>query len=107
MALNVLLRFVPTRVKAAIAATAINAAISAYSIAVTPDLSSRKLQRRSNGLLTAAAKPRSSACPWGGSPGKPVDQKFDQCCDFRRPRPPGRRHDIERDRRRGPVAHDR
>jgi len=127
MPLNVLLRFVPTRVKAAIAATAINAAISAYSIAVTPDLSSRKfrrnlsnetsfrmflgctrkLQRRSNGLLTAAAKPRSSACPWGGSPGKPVDQKFDQCCDFRRPRPPGRRHDIERDRRRGPVAHDR
>ena len=32
-----LLRLVPTRVKAAIAATAINAAINAYSIAVTPD----------------------------------------------------------------------
>ena len=37
MVLNVVLRFVPTRVKAAIAATAINAAIKAYSIAVTPD----------------------------------------------------------------------
>ena len=36
MVLNVVLRLVPTRVKAAIAATAINAAISAYSIAVTP-----------------------------------------------------------------------
>jgi hypothetical protein len=34
---KVLLRLVPTRVKAAIAATAINAAINAYSIAVTPD----------------------------------------------------------------------
>jgi hypothetical protein len=32
---NKLLRLVPTRVKAAIAATAINAAINAYSIAVT------------------------------------------------------------------------
>jgi hypothetical protein len=37
--LKVLLRSVPTKVKAAIAATAINAAISAYSIAVTPRLS--------------------------------------------------------------------
>ena len=35
--LNVLLRLVPTKLNAAIAATAINAAISAYSIAVTPD----------------------------------------------------------------------
>jgi hypothetical protein len=35
--LNVVLRLVPTRVNAAMAATAINAAISAYSIAVTPD----------------------------------------------------------------------
>jgi hypothetical protein len=33
--MNKLLRLVPTRVKAAIAATAINAAINAYSIAVT------------------------------------------------------------------------
>jgi hypothetical protein len=31
------LRLVPTSVKAAIAATAINAAINEYSIAVTPD----------------------------------------------------------------------
>jgi hypothetical protein len=31
MVLNVVLRLVPTRVKAAIAATAINAAINAYS----------------------------------------------------------------------------
>ena len=38
MVLNVVLRFVPTRVKAAIAATAINAAINAFSIAVTPGL---------------------------------------------------------------------
>jgi hypothetical protein len=36
----VLLRRVPTNVKAAIAATAINAAISAYSTAVTPRRSS-------------------------------------------------------------------
>jgi hypothetical protein len=42
MALNVVLRLVPTRVKAAIAATAINAAINAYSIAVTPDSSLTK-----------------------------------------------------------------
>jgi hypothetical protein len=37
MVLNVVLRLVTTKVKAAIAATAINAAINAYSIAVTPD----------------------------------------------------------------------
>jgi hypothetical protein len=36
MVLNVVLRLVPTKVNAAIAATAINAAISAYSIAVRP-----------------------------------------------------------------------
>jgi hypothetical protein len=36
MLLKVVLRLVPTKLKAAIAATAINAAISAYSIAVTP-----------------------------------------------------------------------
>jgi hypothetical protein len=36
MVLNVVLRLVPTKVNAAMAATAINAAISAYSIAVTP-----------------------------------------------------------------------
>ena len=42
MVLNVVLRLVPTRVKAAIAATAINAAINAYSIAVTPDWSLTK-----------------------------------------------------------------
>ena len=45
MVLNVLLRLVPTRVKAAIAATAINAAINAYSMAVTPDSSRIKLER--------------------------------------------------------------
>ena len=44
--LNVLLRLVPTRVKAAIAATAINAAIRAYSMAVTPDSSRIRLERR-------------------------------------------------------------
>jgi len=36
-AVNVLLRPVPTKVIAAMAATAISAAISPYSIAVTPD----------------------------------------------------------------------
>ena len=46
MELNVLLRLVPTRVKAVIAATAINAAISAYSIAVTPDLSSMRFETK-------------------------------------------------------------
>jgi|SRR5947209_19048725 len=35
--LNVVLRLVPTRLNAEMAATAINAAIRAYSIAVTPD----------------------------------------------------------------------
>jgi hypothetical protein len=37
---------VPTRVKAAIAATAINAAMSAYSIAVTPDLSLTRFEKK-------------------------------------------------------------
>ena len=46
MVLKVVLRLVPTRVKAAIAATAINAAIKAYSIAVTPDSSRIRLERR-------------------------------------------------------------
>jgi hypothetical protein len=43
--LKVVLGLVPTRVKAAIAATAINAAIKAYSMAVTPDSSRIRLQR--------------------------------------------------------------
>lgn len=46
MVLNVVLRLVPTRLKAAIAATAINAAIKAYSMAVTPDSSRIKFERR-------------------------------------------------------------
>ena len=46
MLLKVVLRLVPTRVKAAIAATAINAAIKAYSMAVTPDSSRIRLERR-------------------------------------------------------------
>lgn len=44
--LKVLLRSVPTSVKAPIAATAINAAINAYSIAVTPDSSLIRLIKR-------------------------------------------------------------
>ena len=44
MVLKVVLRLVPTRVKAAIAATAINAAIKAYSMAVTPDSSRTRLE---------------------------------------------------------------
>lgn len=43
--LNVVLRSVPIRMKEAIAATAINAAINAYSIAVTPDSSLTKFAR--------------------------------------------------------------
>jgi hypothetical protein len=43
--LKVVLSWVPTRVKAAIAATAINAAIKAYSMAVTPDSSRIRLER--------------------------------------------------------------
>jgi len=39
MLLNVVLRLVPIKLNAAIAATAISAAIRAYSIAVTPDWS--------------------------------------------------------------------
>ena len=47
-----LLRLVPTRVKAAMAATAINAAIKAYSIAVTPDSALTKFVRSlRNGIL--------------------------------------------------------
>ena len=46
MVLNVVLRLVPTRVKAAIAATAINAAIKAYSMAVTPDSSRTRLESK-------------------------------------------------------------
>jgi len=45
MVLKVVLRLVPTRVKAAMAATAINAAIKAYSMAVTPDSSRIKSER--------------------------------------------------------------
>jgi hypothetical protein len=45
MVLNVVLRLVPTSWKAAIAATAINAAIKAYSMAVTPDSSRIRLAR--------------------------------------------------------------
>jgi len=49
--LNRVLRLVPTRVKAPIAATAINAAINAYSIAVTPHWASIKFVRsRRNGI---------------------------------------------------------
>jgi hypothetical protein len=49
--LKVLLRLVPTAVKAAIAATAINAAINAYSIAVTPDSSLISFIRVRNRIL--------------------------------------------------------
>ena len=45
MELKVVLSCWPTMLKAAIAATAINAAIKAYSIAVTPDSSRIRLER--------------------------------------------------------------
>jgi hypothetical protein len=57
MVLKVVLRLVPTSVKAAIAATAINAAINAYSIAVTPDSCLTKFVRRlHNGILLGLTK---------------------------------------------------
>ena len=43
--LNVLLRFVPTKLNAEMAATAISAAIRAYSIAVTPDWSLMRFEK--------------------------------------------------------------
>jgi hypothetical protein len=51
MVLKVVLRFVPTKVKAAIAATAINAAISAYSIAVTPASSLKRFGENAGNLM--------------------------------------------------------
>ena len=55
--LNVVLRLVPTRVKAAIAATAIKAAINAYSMAVTPDWPLTKFVRNlRNGILLRSTK---------------------------------------------------
>ena len=53
MVLKVVLRWVPTKLKAAIAATAISAAIKPYSIAVTPDWSLIRLAKnlRTTNLL--------------------------------------------------------
>jgi hypothetical protein len=51
MVLKVVLRFVPTSVKAAMAATAINAAISAYSIAVTPASSLKRFGKHVRNLM--------------------------------------------------------
>jgi hypothetical protein len=52
MLLKVVLRLVPTTLKAAIAATAINAAIKPYSIAVTPASSfSRAVKSVRNRIL--------------------------------------------------------
>jgi len=50
MVLNVVLRLVPTKVNAAMAATAINAAINAYSMAVTPDWSLVKFEKNVRNL---------------------------------------------------------
>jgi hypothetical protein len=47
----VVLRLDPTELKAAIAATAINAAITAYSIAVTPDRLLIKLEKNVRNLV--------------------------------------------------------
>ena len=54
--LKVLLRLVPTKLNAAIAATAINAAINAYSIAVTPESSLTRLMRVRNRILLCFGK---------------------------------------------------
>jgi hypothetical protein len=51
--LNVVLISVPIRMKEATAATAINAAINVYSIAVTPDSSLRTVR---NEILLASTK---------------------------------------------------
>src|ERR1700722_4057870 len=48
---NTVVMFVPTVVTAPMMATAMRAAINAYSIAVTPDSSLRKLRTRSIGIL--------------------------------------------------------
>src|SRR5438477_4299443 len=45
--------------------------------------------------------------PRGGPFGKPADQELDQRGYLRRSRPSGRRDDVEGDRRRRPVLHDR
>ena len=58
-----LLRLVPTNVNAAMAATAINAAINAYSIAVTPDSSLTKFVRSvRNGFSLAQQKLACAGC---------------------------------------------
>src|ERR1700730_4502485 len=51
MVLKVVLRLDPTKLKAAMAATAINAAITAYSIAVTPDSLLIKLEKNVSNLV--------------------------------------------------------
>src|SRR3954447_647944 len=62
MVLKVALRFEPTRLNAAIAATAINAAISAYSIAVTPaSFLSRMAKSEPNGILLDCGIPAQTA----------------------------------------------
>ena len=57
MVLNSVLIWVPTRVKAPIAASEINAAINAYSITVTPDWSLTKCVRNlRNGIFLGFTK---------------------------------------------------
>src|SRR5580700_2258939 len=51
--------------------------------------------------------PTSGLRPGSGALGEPADQKLDQRGDFWRSGSTGWYYDIERDRGRGPVAHDR
>jgi hypothetical protein len=60
--LKVLLRLVPTAVKAAIATTAINAAISAYSIAVTPDTSLSRFEMKERIGVSRTSRKSSYIC---------------------------------------------
>src|SRR6202035_2875339 len=49
----------------------------------------------------------SGLLPGSGAFGEPADQKLDQRGDFGRSGSTGRHNDIQRDRRRRPVAHNR
>src|SRR4051794_32505339 len=64
------------------------------------------LAAESTDSLLAPCPSTSGLRPGSGAFGEPADQKLDQRGDFRRSGSTGRHYDIERDRGRGPVAHD-
>src|SRR5712671_2752092 len=73
---------------------------------------SARCRRPRHELIGASSQPllhstrTSGLRPGSGAFGEPADQKLDKCGDFRRSGSTGRHYDIERDRGRGPVAHD-